>query len=77
MISPGLYWYLVTIVNDLSKTWQLGSKNRTERQEIIVGWNKLEAQQEIRYHFNSGQKFEPSIVTSQWNIEYYSQKCDI
>ena len=60
----------MTILTDLSKTCELRGKNRTERQEIIAGWNKLEARQEISFQFWS-EKFEPSIVTSQWNIEYH------
>ena len=36
----------------------LAGKNRTERQEIIVGSNKFEAQQVISFQFWSEEKFE-------------------
>ena len=67
----------MTTVNDLSKTCDWGSKNRTERQEIIVGWNKLEAagQQEISFQFWS----EVWAQHCYFTMEYWIllRKCEI
>ena len=70
-------------MTNLSKTCELSGKNGTERQEIIVGWNKLEAQQVISFQFWSEVWVQHCYFTMEywilllrkiWNIH---QDCDV